>query len=120
MDILINKIAIWRAAGAKKINVRQNPLGTQYRENDGVVYRKAEQPMYRYVKDYVVEDVKYSLILATFTDNQDLVEFCLDQTSSKISKEYALRATSSALCGMFEYTPFTFDPVATISVKEKK
>lgn len=118
MDIVLNQIAIWQAWGFKELTSRKHPLGTRYREPDGVVYKEASRAMNRYAKDYEVEGSPFSLFVRTFCDDKNIVERALDSIAKKITKEYALQATAKAGLDSFQYTPFTFDPKAAL-IKEE-
>lgn len=109
MDIILNQIAIWRPCGDKKLNIRKSPSGQRYREQNSVIYKNSVRPLIRYAKDYVVDKVGFSLFLRTSCDDEAKVETALDYYASKITKDYALQATSNATFGNFEYTPYTFD-----------
>lgn len=109
MDIILNQVAIWRPCGAKRLSMRPSPIGTQYRNPDGVVYKQSTKPLLRYAKDYTVKKVKFSLFLRTFCEDASVVEAALDVFAKEISKEYALKATANADFASFEYTPFTFN-----------
>lgn len=109
MDIILNQIAIWQPCGAKKLNVRKAPIGQKYREPNGVVYKIANKPIYRYAKDYTVKKVEFSLFLRTECEDATKVEAVMDAYAKHITKEYALNATSSASIDNFEYTPYIFD-----------
>lgn len=119
MDIILNQIAIWKKSGAKKLNIRKSPVGQQYREKDAVVYKTAIKPLIRYMKDYKVGKVEFSLFLRTECEDADKVEASLDDFAKQITKEYALQATATATSSVFEYTPYMFDPNQII-IKENK
>lgn len=110
MDIVLNQIAIWKPSGAKTLNVRKSPVGQKYREANGVVYKVAKNPLIRYMKDYAVKKVGFSLFLRTDCENDKLVEAAMDEYAKKITKEYALSATAGASYERFEYTPYMFNP----------
>lgn len=119
MDIILNQIAIWKKSGAKKLNIRKSPTGQQYREKDSVVYKIATTPLIRYMKDYKIGKVEYSLFLRTDCEDVNKVELALDSFAKQITKEYALQATANATASIFEYTPYVFDPSQLI-IKEDK
>lgn len=118
MDIILNQVAIWLPTGAKGINVRKSPLGTRYREYDGVVYKSADKSMVRYAKDYVVSKVKFSLFVRTFCEDIKQVEAALDAFAQKITKEYVLQATANSTIDQFQYTPFLLN-LDGVSVEEE-
>lgn len=119
MDIILNQIAIWSPCGAKQLNIRKEPSGRKYREPNGVVYKVANNPIIRYVKDYSIKKVGFSLFLRTDCDNEVLVENALDGYAKQITKEYALKATAKSSLEYFEYTPYIFS-VNPITVTEEK
>lgn len=119
MDIILNQIAIWKPCGAKTLSIRKSPTGQKYREPNGVVYKIANKPLFRYAKDYTVKKVAFSLFLRTECDNEKLVENALDTYAKQITKEYALNATATATIDSFEYTPYIFDPTRPLILEDK-
>lgn len=116
MDIILNKIAIWRAYGSETINARPAPLGTRYREVDSPIYKNANKQMVRYAKDYSIGKIKYCLFLRTFCEDIEVVEKALDSVAAKLEKTYVLENTHNADLNNFVYTDFVFDE-ATKEVK---
>ncbi len=110
MDIILNKIAIWRALGINGISILPSPKGQRYLENGSPVYLTAENGLKRYAKDYNMGEVKFSLFVRTLPElESDFVETQLDAVAKKITEEYALKATVSADVLNFEYTPFSLE-----------
>lgn len=109
MDIILNQIAIWQPCGSTALNIRKSPSGQQYREPNATVYKNSIKPLIRYVKDYTVEKVGFSLFLRTDCEDEKKVEQALDYYATKITKEYALQAISNADMAHFEYTPYLFN-----------
>lgn len=117
MDIILNKIAIWKAHGSKKLTKRVAPTGTQYLEPNSPIYRNAnDKSIIRYAKDYKIGKINYSLFLRTFSEDQTTVEKALDAVAAKLEKAYVLEATHAAGFDNFVYTNFVFDE-ATGEVK---
>lgn len=101
------------------MNVRKDPMGQKYRDPNGVVYKIANKPLFRYAKDYVVKKVEFSLFLRTDCDNEKLVEDALDTYAKQITKEFALNATARSTIDNFEYTPYILDPAKPLILEEK-
>lgn len=116
MDIILNKVAIWRARNNENFTKRPAPLGTRYREDSSPIYKNAEKPIIRYAKDYTIQKVKYSLFLRTFCEDEKAVEKALDAVAKKLDKTYVLESTYNADFSNFTYTDFIFDE-ATKEVK---
>ena len=102
MDIILNQIAVWSPCLVSSLNVREMPKGGT------VIYRISETPIYRYIKNYTIKKVKFSLFVRTAYRDDKLVEQQLDETAKKLTKEYVLNAISAG--GMnFTYTPYSVD-----------
>ncbi len=110
MDIILNKIAIWKAPGSEKLTKRVAPLGTRYLEPNSPIYRNAnDKSIIRYAKDYQIGKITYSLFLRTFCADEKVVEKALDVVALKLEKAYVLEATHDAGFDSFTYTNFVFD-----------
>lgn len=105
-QLKINRIAIWKPAANLKdgeINVSLQPAGLKYLPENSNVYQTATQPIYRYVKNYSVKKVKFSLFVRTFSDSKAAIEAELDKTAKEISEEFARRVVSDPDYLNFEY-----------------
>ena len=105
-QIKIDRIAIWRAANNLKegeINVMKSPAGIKYLPKNSNVYKISTEPMFRYVKNYHVGDVKYSLFVRTFMDAEVRIGTELDAASETITEEYARRIITDPDVLNFEY-----------------
>lgn len=108
MDIILNQIAVWSPCLASSLNVREMPKGERFLMPGTVIYRISETPIYRYIKNYTIKKVKFSLFVRTTYRDDKLVEQQLDETAKKLTKEYVLNAISAG--GMnFTYTPYSVD-----------
>lgn len=90
MDIILNKIAIWRPCNSNKLNKRLSPAGTRYREDGNPVYKTSNEPLVRYCKDYAIGKIKFSLFVRTDKENDKKVEKILDTYAKELSKEEVL------------------------------
>lgn len=107
MEIILNKIAIWQPVGATVLNQRMGPRDERYQTKDSPVYLTANNSLARYVKDYEVEGVKFSLFVRTLPDmDPSLVETELDEVADQITKEYALKAAANSSFDSFSYTNY--------------
>lgn len=100
MDIILNQIAVWSPCLVSSLNVREMPKGERFLMPGTVIYR--------YIKNYTIKKVKFSLFVRTAYRDDKLVEQQLDETAKKLTKEYVLNAISAG--GMnFTYTPYSVD-----------
>lgn len=106
MDIILNKIAIWKPCGAKKLSCREHPLGQTYFKAGSPVCQKSLTPLYRYAKDYKIDKVQFSLFVRTNYRDDRAVGSALDSYAKQITKEQALAATQGATFIDFVYTDF--------------
>ena len=74
MEIIIDKIAIWKSDFHKeKYTVREMPLGIKYRNELGIA-SVSDKVIYRYAKNYKVGKTDYLLFVRTFSNDKDAVE----------------------------------------------
>lgn len=109
MDIILNKIAIWRPMGADGLTVRPAPLGTRYLEPNSPIYKNANNQLIRYAKDYKIQKIGFCLFIRTFCTDAKAVEKALDAVAKKLDKTYILEQTHNATLSDFTYTDFIFD-----------
>lgn len=102
MEIIINKIAIWKANFHKGYTVRKMPIGTRY-QNESGIYCVADKPMYRYAKNYKVKKTEFVLFARSFREDKNGVETELDKVAKTITEEYAKKAILAS-AENFEYT----------------
>ena len=105
-QIKIDRIAIWRAVNnleEGEVNVNKSPAGIKYLPKGSNVYKVSTEPMFRYVKNYHIGDVKYSLFVRTFMDAETRIETELDEASGTITEEYARRIVADPDILNFEY-----------------
>lgn len=106
LQIKIDRIAIWREAQNLEegdINVAKMPAGIKYLPKGSNVYKISTEPMFRYVKNYHVGDVKFSLFVRTFIDDETGIGAQLDQASTTITEEYARHIIADPDVMNFEY-----------------
>lgn len=105
-QIKIDRIAIWRKVSnleEGEMNVLKSPAGIKYLPKGSTVYKISTEPMFRYVKNYTVGDVEYSLFVRTFSDAEARIETELDAASETITEEYARRIVTDPDVLNFEY-----------------
>lgn len=103
MDIILNKIAIWRPCGSNKLNKRLSPAGTRYLKNSDPVYKTSDTPLVRYCKDYIIGKIKFSLFVRTDKEDDKKIEAELDACAKSITKEQALEYLSESVGMNFVY-----------------
>ena len=82
-QLILNKIAIWRAKLFDELTVRETAPGRLAVE-DGKVIRTIKKT-YRYAKNYRFGDTVYCLFFITYDDNKDRAEKFLD--SVRVSEQ---------------------------------
>lgn len=103
MEIIINRIAIWRANFSDKFSVRQIPKNTKYLDEKSGVYVISDEVMYRYAKNYTKGKTKYCLFVRTFRDDKAGIESELDKVAKTITEDYAKKINALATIENFEY-----------------
>lgn len=106
MDIILNRVAIWRACGATKLNKRLTPRGTRFLKNSDPVYKTSDTPLIRYCKDYSIGKLKFSLFVRTDNEDGEKIEAALDACAKGITKEQALGYISNCVDMNFVYLDF--------------
>lgn len=101
MEIILDRIAIWKADFHKGYTVRNIPLNTRY-QKDGV-YVLSDKPMFRYAKNYKVGKTEFCLFVRTFRDDKNKIEVELDKVAKTIEEAYAKKVISLATVTDFEY-----------------
>lgn len=104
MDIILNKIAVWRDCGSDKLHKRLSPVGTRYREDANPVYKLSNQPLVRYCKNYNIGKIKFCLFVRTDKENDAKVEATLDAYAKELTKQQVLEYLSASQGMDFVYT----------------
>lgn len=92
MEIIIDKIAIWKSDFHKETyTVREMPLGIKYRNELGIA-SVSDKIIYRYAKNYEVGKTDYLLFVRTFSNDKDAVEKRLDEVAKTIKEAEAKKA----------------------------
>lgn len=106
MDIIINRIALWRAKINDDFTTRTSAIGTPYKKKEGGS-AVADKPIYRYAKTYVVKDgkaeLKFSLFVRTFSTDAAKAEKRLDEVAKKITPEQAREVITNPTYSAFIY-----------------
>lgn len=103
MDIILNKIAIWRPCGSNKLNKRLSPAGTRYLKDGDPVYKTSSAPLVRYCKDFAIGKIKFCLFLRTDEEDDKKAEAALDACAKGITKEKVLEYLSESIGMNFVY-----------------
>ena len=101
MEIIINKIAMWKATFHKGYTVRIVPAGTRY-QNQANIFCVSDKKMYRYAKNYMVGKTEYCLFVRSFEDDKDGIEKQLDKVAKTITETQAKKAIMAS-ADNFEY-----------------
>lgn len=101
MEIIIDKIGIWRADFHEGYTVREIPSYTPYQDKDGLM-KRSDKTMYRYAKNYKVGDTPFVLFVRTYENNKKKVEKKLDEVAKTVDEQTAIRM-SFAMPSGFEY-----------------
>lgn len=109
MNIILDKIAIWKPFGSTTMLKREAPLGISYRKPDSAVYEKATKPIIRYAKDYQDGKTKFCLFVRTFSTDEKAVEKRLDEVAKKLDKRDILEAIVSSSASDFTYSDYNLD-----------
>lgn len=106
MDIIIDRIALWRAKINDNFTVRTSAIGTPYKKKDGSA-AIADKPIYRYAKTYSVKDgkseLKFSLFVRSFSTNAEKAEKTLDVIAKSITPEQAREVITNPTYAAFIY-----------------
>lgn len=112
MDIIIDKIALWRGKINDAFTVRTSAIGTRYTDKKGANLI-AVKPIYRYAKSYTVKDgdseLKVSLFVRTFDTDAKKVEKKLDSVAKKITPAQARKVITNPVYTAFEYLNITLE-----------
>ena len=101
MEIILDRIAIWKADFHKGYTVRTIPTHTRYQENG--VFSYSDKLMYRYAKNYKVGKTEFCLFVRTFRDDKNGVETELDKVAKTIKEDYAKKIAMLSTVENFEY-----------------
>lgn len=101
MEIILDRIAIWKADFHKGYTVRTIPTNTRY-QNKGV-FLLSDKLMYRYAKNYKVGKTEFCLFVRTFRDDKKGVESELDKVAKTIDEAYAKKIATLSTIENFEY-----------------
>lgn len=103
MEIIIDKIAIWRENLNDKFSVRKIPANTRYRDDVTGIYLISDKPMFRYAKNYKKGKTKFCLFVRTFREDASAIEVELDKIAKTIDEEYAKKINAISSIENFEY-----------------
>lgn len=109
MNITLNQVAIWRPAGAEELDKRLSPAGQTYYEAGNPVAKRAQEPLARYVKDYAIDKVKFSLFVRTALQNDKAIEESLDKCAKALTKAQVLECLSDCQGMDFVYLKTTLN-----------
>ena len=101
MEIIIDKVAIWRPNLHDSFSVRIVPKGKRYIKKDSPAIIMANKPFYRYAKNYTKDDLKYCLFVRTFSDAAKRVESQMDDIAKDLKTDYIRKIVAEA--DEFEY-----------------
>ena len=102
MEIIIDKIGIWKADFHKGYTTRIVPSGVRYSDKTGIV-KMSNEKMYRYAKNYKINRTEFVLFVRTFNDNKNEVETQLDSVAKKVTEQYAREICARATVEEFDY-----------------
>lgn len=106
MDIIIDRIALWRAKINDNFTIRTSSVGTPYKKKDGSS-AIADKPIYRYAKCYTVKDgnaeLKFSLFARTFSTDAAKAEKTLDAVAKTITPAQAREVIANPTYAAFVY-----------------
>ena len=88
MEIIIDKIAIWRGDLHPGYSVKEVPIGMRVADKTGIL-RVTEKPMWRYAKNYKVGKTKFVLFVRTYNNDMTEVFGQLDKVAKGITERYA-------------------------------
>lgn len=112
MDIIIDKIALWRGKINDAFTVRTSAIGTRYVDQNGA-NQVAVKPIYRYAKTYAVKDgdseLKVSLFVRTFDTDAKKIEKKLDKVAKTIKPAQARKVITNPVYTAFEYLNITLE-----------
>ena len=106
MEIIIDKIALWRPKINDAFTVRTSAIGTPYLDKNGM-RTSALKPIYRYAKTYSLmdgdEELKFSLFVRSFSTDAKKAEEKLDTVAEKITGEQVREVILNPVFSAFEY-----------------
>lgn len=106
MEIIIDKIALWRPKINDAFTVRTSAIGTPYRDKNGA-RQIATKPIYRYAKTYTLKDgkeeLKFSLFVRTLCTDSAAVQEALDAAAKKVTAKQVREAITNPVYSAFEY-----------------
>lgn len=88
MEIIINKVAIWRPNLHSEFSTRIVPKGKRYVKDNSPAILTANKPFYRYAKNYNVDGVDFCLFVRTFSDAAKRIEDQLDEIANDLKASY--------------------------------
>lgn len=102
MEIIIDKIGIWKADYHKGYTVRVMPAGIRYFDKSGIC-KLANDKINRYAKNYKKGKTEFVLFVRTFSSDKDAIEKQLDKVAKTITEAYAKEICMKATFDEFEY-----------------
>lgn len=102
MEIIIDKIGIWKADYHKGFTIKEVPSGMRYFDKT-CICKLSNNKMYRYAKNYKVGKTEYVLFVRTFNNNTAEVEKQLDKVAKTITESYAREVCLKATLEEFDY-----------------
>lgn len=101
MDIIIDKVAIWRPNIHNELSIRIIPKGKRYLKDGSPVILTANKPFYRYAKNYTIDGTDFCLFVRSFSDSAKRIEPQLDEIAKKLKADYVRKIVVEA--EEFEY-----------------
>jgi len=90
MIIKINTPAVYSKINSNEMDVRAFPYGYQYIDKSGLIITSSlGSKVYRYAKNYAIDDVVFSMIMITLDNNSVDVEKYIDSMSKNVTLEQA-------------------------------
>ena len=102
MEIIVDKIGIWKADFHKGYTVRMVPSGVRYSDKTGIM-KMSNKKMFRYAKNYKINRTEFVLFVRTFAEDKSGVEKQLDAVAKKVTEKYAREICARATVEEFEY-----------------
>lgn len=107
MDIIVNKVAIWRPKLMDELTIHEHPIGTAVLDEETNLFTEVDKPLYRYAKNYTIgkgaNALKYCLFVRSFDNDSKGVEKQLDKVAKGITEEQAKGILFKPEYNDFEY-----------------
>lgn len=102
MEIIIDKIALWRGGTLTGTQTKEAPIGVRIAGKDGVL-RITDKPLLRVAKSYKKGNTEFVLFVRTYRTDVDAIVKELDKVAKTITVKEAQDINNTASYNDFRY-----------------